>query len=80
MLKKFEVTHEGNHIRVENSWFHGERLYINGKLQDENIGLAFRATLNGKLNNDKEVKVTLGGNLSINCRIFVDHTMIYSNK
>jgi len=32
--------HDGHHIKVLNSWFTGEKLYVNGQLQDENLGLA----------------------------------------
>lgn len=58
MKKTFEVTYDGHYIQVENTWFRGERLYIDGQLQDENIGLALRATLIGKLkSNNGEQKI-----------------------
>lgn len=80
MKKIFETIYDGHTITVENTWFHGERLYINGQLQDERLGLALRGTLTGELkyNNGetKPVKVTLGGILRIHCRIFVDHSLI----
>lgn len=80
MGKVFEATYESQTIRVENSWFKGEKLYVNNELQDENLGLALRATLNGKLKlyNDeiKSIKVSMGGSFKINCKIFVDHELI----
>lgn len=82
MKKVFEAIYEGHRIQVENRWFTGERLYVDGELQDENLGLAFRATLRGniKTNNteSKRIKVTLGGFFSIHCKIFVDHVLVSS--
>ena len=82
MKKEFEVTYDGHQIKVVNTWFNGERLYVDGKLQDENIGLGLtRATLTGILKNSngitESIKVRIGGNFTINCRIFVDHVLIY---
>ncbi|MGD6842569.1 hypothetical protein ACQCVH_08590 [Bacillus infantis] len=38
MKKVFDFKYEGHHIQVVNSWFYGEKLYVDGKLQDENLG------------------------------------------
>jgi len=82
MKKMFDVTYEGPHIQVVNTCFNGEKLYIDGKLQDENVGIALRATLRGILkNNDqitKNIKVSLGGIFTIKCRIFVDNVLVFS--
>ncbi|WP_240377038.1 hypothetical protein [Bacillus piscicola] len=82
MKKVFETTYDGHHIQVENKWL-GEKLYINGELQDENIGLALRATLTGKLNNDsheaRNIKVALGGFSKIRCKVFIDNVLIPSS-
>jgi hypothetical protein len=83
MKKTFEVMYNGHHIQVENSWFTGEKLYVDGKLQDENLGLGIRAILNGvlKSNDDrKSIKVAIGGFFKINCRIFVENNLIYPKK
>lgn len=75
--------YNGHHIQVENSWFTGEKLFVDGQLQDENLGLGIRAILNGKLKSNedrKSIKVALGGFLKINCRIFVDNNLIYPNN
>lgn len=77
MSKKFEVTYKGQQITVENGWFSGEKLYVDNQLQDENIGLGFRARLRGELSGNEEVKVSIGGNFTINCRIFVDNQLIH---
>ena len=49
MQKLFEAEYEGNYIKVRNTWFNGEQLYVNDELQDENLGLAFRSTLYGQI-------------------------------
>lgn len=80
MKKTFEVMYDGHHILVENSWFTGERLYVDGQLQDENLGLGLRCKLYGELKSNegrKIIKVALGGTFKINCRIFVENTLIY---
>ena len=78
LKKTFEVIHKDHHIRVENGWFSGEKLYIDDELQDQNIGLGFRARLTGELKDGKGmVKVSIGGNFQIHCRIFVDNKLIY---
>lgn len=55
MKKVFNVTYEGYHIQVVNTWFNGEKLYIDGKLQDENLGVALRATLRGILKKNNQI-------------------------
>lgn len=84
MKKVFEAIYNGHQIRVENRWFAGEKLYVDGELQDENIGLAFRATLTGKLridsNESKNIKVAIGGNFKIQCKIFVDNVLVPSHQ
>lgn len=83
MKKVFEAKYDGHTIHVENRWFAGEKLYVDGDLQDENIGLAVRATLTGTLKNDsiesKNIKVAIGGYFQINCKIFVDNVLVPSH-
>lgn len=82
MKKMFDVTYEGHPIQVVNTWFNGKKLYIDGKLQDENLGVALRATLRGilKKNNQitKNIKVSLGGIFTIKCKVFVDNVSVFS--
>ena len=81
MKKVFDATYEGHHIQGVNTWFNGEKLYIDGQLQDENLGVALRATLRGVLKNSdeitKNIKVSLGGFFSIKCKIFVDNVLVF---
>ena len=76
-MKVWEENYNNNTIRVENQW-HSERLYVNGILQDEQLGLAGRSRLWGKLPTGEIVKVSLGGVLTIQCRMFIDDTIISS--
>ena len=39
MKKTWEVMHAGHSIRVENNWFGGEKLFVDGILQDQQIGI-----------------------------------------
>ncbi|MGM0898580.1 MAG: hypothetical protein ACQEV0_11805 [Bacillota bacterium] len=83
MKKTFETTREGRHIVVENRWFKGEKLFVDGQLQDENLGLSFSGVLNGKLKSmdgSKDIKATIGGFFTIQCKIFIDNELIYSSK
>ena len=80
-MKVWEIEYEGHHIKVEGGWF-TERLFVDGELQDEQTGLAFRARLFGKIGNDeksKEIKVSIGGINSLACKIFVDSKLIYKS-
>lgn len=69
------ATYENNEIRVENTWFNGERLYVNNELQDESFG-SFSADLTGHLFNAKNereaIKVHLGGVMKIGCSLFIN--------
>ena len=76
-MKKFEMTHNGNVIVVENRLF-SERLYVNGELQDERMGLNFGMRLWGQLSTGESIKVSLGGAFTIGCRVFIDHTLVFS--
>ncbi|PIC99630.1 MULTISPECIES: hypothetical protein [unclassified Sporosarcina] len=82
MKKVFEAIYEGHRIQVENRWFSGEKLYVDGELQDENLGVAFRGTLNGRIRNkgngSKSIKVALGGFFSVHCKVFVDNILVPS--
>lgn len=75
MRSVWKTTYDENEIEIENTWFQGERLYVNGKLQDERQNF-FSADLSGHLinkNNNKEnIKVNMSGWVKINCRLFIN--------
>lgn len=75
--REWTVEHNGNIIRVENTWVR-ETLYVNAAIQDENIGLfASRSKLWGKLPTGEEVKVSIGSTLNFHCNIFVEQRLVY---
>lgn len=82
MKQTFETTYNGRHILVENRWMEGEKLFVDGRLQDENLGLSFRGILNGTLKTMdglQSIKVTVGGFFTIHCKVFVENELIYSS-
>lgn len=76
-MKKWEISNGENTIVVENS-ANGERLYVNGELQDEQMGLASRSRLWGRLPTGETIKVSIGGDLKVQCRIFIDNKLVLS--
>ncbi len=81
-MKTWNIKHKGHEIRVENGWFSGERLIVDGETQDEHKGFGVRSRLWGKIKSGdgtgQTVKVSLGGWFVIGCRIFIDDTLIHS--
>lgn len=80
-MKAWNVKHKGHEIRVENRSFTGERLIVDGEIQDEQLGYAFRSRLWGKIKSGdgagETIKVSLGGWFVVSCRVFVDDKMVY---
>ncbi|HZP61142.1 MAG TPA: hypothetical protein VFB27_12530 [Opitutaceae bacterium] len=79
-MKTWNIKHKGHEIRVENGWFTGERLIVDGEMQDEHKEFAFCGQLRGKIGSgDGEgeiIKVSLGGWFRIVCRVLVDGRLI----
>ena len=83
MKTEWIVKYENSEIRVVNTWFNGEMLFVNNELQDERFGI-FGSDLTGHLINKKgereNIKVNLGGALTISCRIFIDDKKVNAIK
>jgi hypothetical protein len=83
-MKAWQITHKGHSIRVENGWFSGERLIVDGELQDEHKGFAERSQLSGRIKSGdgagESIRVSLGGWFLVNCQIFVDDRLIQSGS
>jgi hypothetical protein len=83
MKSIWTANYENNEIKVESTWFDGERLYVNGNLQDEKVGL-FSTDLTGHLinqtNERENIKVNLSGSFKINCRLFINDCKIELKK
>lgn len=83
MKSIWTTNYENNEIKIENTWFNGERLFVNGKLQDEKFGF-FSSDLTGHIintKNEKEIiKVNLGGFMKIECRLFINDNKIKATQ
>ena len=77
------AKYEESEIRIENSWFRGEKLFVNNKLQDERLSF-FSSNLIGHLiSKDGKripIKVNLSGWFTIGCRLFIDDEKIETTK
>lgn len=82
MLSSWEVDYKGHKVKVENTWFGGERLYVDSELQDEQVGFDFRSRLYGRIKNgdgeNESIKVSIGGWITVCCRIFINDTLVFS--
>ncbi len=83
MKSEWIVTYENSEIRVVNTWFNGEMLFVNNELQDERFGL-FGSNLTGHVINikgeRKAIKVNLGGSFSVRCTVFIEDKKMISKK
>ena len=74
MKSIWTTNYEGHEIKIENTWFSGDRLYVNNNLQDERFNL-FSSNLTGHIlnqrNEKEDIKVNLGGFFKIDCRLFI---------
>lgn len=79
MKSIWTAEYEDNQIKIENTWFQGERLFVNDILQDETFGLV-STRLWGHLfdkNGEKfRIKANIGGFLRTTCNVFVDDRLI----
>jgi hypothetical protein len=78
------ANYENNEIKVENTWFNGERLYVNNILQDKTFG-GFSTKLTGHLINRKNerenIKVNLGARFcKVNCLLFINDKKVEVRK
>ncbi|MDN7241971.1 hypothetical protein QWY14_09190 [Planococcus sp. N028] len=73
----------GSHsIQIENK-LTGKRLYVDGVLQDEEVGLHLSSRLFGKVKNEEgefeDIKVSIGCSLlKTVCRVFIGERLVYS--
>jgi len=76
MKSEWIIKYENTEIKVVNTWFNGERLYVNKELQDERYGV-FGSHLTGHLIDSKGERKNIKVNLhstwwSVNCIVFID--------
>jgi len=81
-MKVWQVQYKGHDVRVENG-LRGEKLIVDGKIQDVGIGIGLRSrlwgTIKGGDGDGETIKVSLGGWFGIKCRIFIDDELILAN-
>ncbi|ANU09877.1 hypothetical protein A1A1_04852 [Planococcus antarcticus DSM 14505] len=84
-MKDVWIVKYGEHtIRVVNTWTN-EKLFVDGVLQDEQVGLHLTSRLFGKVRNEnneyEKIKVSVGFHFcTMQCRIFVGDCLIYTTK
>lgn len=75
MKSIWTTKYENQDIKIVNTWFHGEQLYVNNELQDKRFGLT-SSTLTGHLLNSKNekqfIKATIFGWYKANCILFIN--------
>jgi hypothetical protein len=75
----------GSHtIQVEKTW-NGEKLFVDGVLQDEQLGFHRSSRMFGKVMNEEgeteDIKVSIGIHLlKVQCRIFIGERLVYSTS
>ena len=78
----FEISYKGSRIHIKNDGPEGERLFINGELQDQNFE-AYDGYLKGSLINEEgeeeTIEVYLGGPQTSNCIIEANGKSIYAS-
>jgi len=80
MKSTWQATYENNTIKIVNTWISGEKLYVNGNLQDYTKNL-FSSTLTGhiiSLNGERlPIKAQVYQNfLWIDCVLFIDDKIV----
>lgn len=84
-MKDVWVVKYGEHtIRVVHTWTN-EKLFVDGVLQDEQVGVHFTSRLFGKIQNEdgeyEDIKVSVGSYFcEMQCRIFVGHRLLYTTE
>lgn len=82
-MTSWKFSYEGSEIEVINGWS-GEQLLVNNVLQDEQAGMAPRSRLYGSIksgdNQSKQIKVSIGGWLTIGCIVFIDNLEVFRSS
>lgn len=80
MKSEWIAKYEENEIKITNSWFGGEKLYVNNELQDEQLNFITPSNMSGYLINNKgeklNIKTNLSGFFSVSCRLFIDNRKV----
>ena len=75
MKKSWTHKYNESTIVVNNSWFGGCELWVDGQLQDKKTGVTDESDLRGKLESGEEIKASLGGAITIKCSLFINNRL-----
>ena len=80
MKSEWNTKYEETEIKIINSWFSGEKLYINNQLQDEQLNFITPSNMTGnlinKLGEKLSIKANISGFFTVSCRLFIDNKKI----
>lgn len=80
MKSEWNTLYEDTEIKITNSWFSGEKLFINNELQDEQLNYITPSNLTGILVNKQGeklgVKANISGFFTVSCRLFIDNKKV----
>ncbi|KEY19091.1 hypothetical protein [Kaistella antarctica] len=83
MKSIWTANYENNAIKIINTWFDGEPLYVNNDLQDKKFGLV-SSNLTGHIINSKNekehIKATIFGWFKVDCILFISDKKIELTK
>ena len=84
MRSILKAIYNNQEIRVENSWFGGEKLFVNNELQDETVNYYTPARLTGHIienGNKLPIKANLySSGIGVKCSLFIDDKKIKTHK
>lgn len=86
MKSIFKAIYGNNKIRVENTWFGGEKLYVNEELQDINNAFFIGSSLlTGHIVSEKNEKLPIKARIysdfiGIKCSLFIDDKEVKLHK
>jgi len=80
MKSEWTTNYEGTEIKVTNSWFSGEKLFVNNELQDEQLNFITPSQMTGKLiaknGEQMDIKTNLSGFFRVSCRMFINNKKV----
>lgn len=80
MKSEWIADYDENVIKVTNSWFSGEKLFVNNELQDEQLSFITPSNMIGCLIDNNGMKLNIKTNISgfftVSCRLFIDNKKV----
>jgi hypothetical protein len=79
MKSEWIAKYDENVIKVTNSWFSGEKLFVNIELQDEKLSFNtpnMTGSLIDKNGMKLNIKTNVSGFFTTSCRLFIDNKKV----